>query len=317
MQGRGSFITLEGADGCGKSTQAALLADALASAGREVVRLREPGGTAISEKIRGLLLDPANAEMVPECELLLYEASRAQLTREVIEPALARGAKIIEKHFTVDRDLEGNDHKVSLLPEEFAQIVQQIREVEDSIGAAGERVVSTGEAMNRINLAKSLVAARPLRAGATITADDVTVKSPGRGLQPNELPRLVGRTLHREMAEGDFFFAGDLTDTVPTGRQFQFRRPWGLPVRYHDFAALTKDCTPDFLEFHQSYRDMDLDPADFFAPGERLGQFFTIHAPDLYAGDFLIDLASPDDAIWERSIREVQRVTWRTVVPVS
>ena len=95
MQGRGSFITLEGADGCGKSTQAALLADALASAGREVVRLREPGGTAISEKIRGLLLDPANAEMVPECELLLYEASRAQLTREVIEPALARGAIVL------------------------------------------------------------------------------------------------------------------------------------------------------------------------------------------------------------------------------
>ena len=95
MQGRGSFITLEGADGCGKSTQAALLAGALASAGREVVRLREPGGTAISEKIRGLLLDPANAEMVPECELLLYEASRAQLTREVIEPALARGAIVL------------------------------------------------------------------------------------------------------------------------------------------------------------------------------------------------------------------------------
>ena len=89
---RGVFITLEGADGCGKSTQAELLEAALSADGREVVRLREPGGTALSEKIRGLLLDPANAEMVPECELLLYEASRAQLTRQVIEPALARGA---------------------------------------------------------------------------------------------------------------------------------------------------------------------------------------------------------------------------------
>lgn len=93
--GRGIFITLEGADGCGKSTQAALLADALAAAGREVVRLREPGGTPISEKIRAILLDPANAEMSPECELLLYEASRAQLTRQVIEPALARGAVVL------------------------------------------------------------------------------------------------------------------------------------------------------------------------------------------------------------------------------
>ncbi|HIZ19028.1 MAG TPA: dTMP kinase [Candidatus Olsenella stercoravium] len=92
---RGMFITLEGADGCGKSTQAALLAQALEAAGREVVCLREPGGTPISEKVRALLLDPAHAEMVPECELLLYEASRAQLTRQVIEPALARGAVVL------------------------------------------------------------------------------------------------------------------------------------------------------------------------------------------------------------------------------
>lgn len=93
--GRGVFITLEGADGCGKSTQAALVAAALEASGREVVRLREPGGTPISEKVRALLLDPANAEMVPECELLLYEASRAQLTRQVIEPAVARGAVVL------------------------------------------------------------------------------------------------------------------------------------------------------------------------------------------------------------------------------
>ena len=95
MAGRGVFITLEGADGCGKSTQASLLESALAATGREVVRLREPGGTAISEKVRALLLDPANGEMAPECELMLYEASRAQLTRQVIEPALARGALVL------------------------------------------------------------------------------------------------------------------------------------------------------------------------------------------------------------------------------
>ena len=89
---RGVFITLEGADGCGKSTQAARLADAL-------VRLREPGGTAISEKVRAILLDPANAEMCPECELMLYEASRAQLVREVVEPALSRGAVVLCDRF--------------------------------------------------------------------------------------------------------------------------------------------------------------------------------------------------------------------------
>lgn len=68
-----SFITLEGVDGAGKSTQARLLARALELAGYQVVTLREPGGTAISEKIRALLLDPANTAMGDTCELLLYE----------------------------------------------------------------------------------------------------------------------------------------------------------------------------------------------------------------------------------------------------
>lgn len=96
---RGAFITLEGIDGCGKTTQAALLADALERGGREVVRLREPGGTRISEKIRSILLDPENGEMADECELLLYEAARAQLVRQVIEPALERGAVVVCDRF--------------------------------------------------------------------------------------------------------------------------------------------------------------------------------------------------------------------------
>jgi len=96
---RGAFVTLEGVDGAGKSTQVALLVERLRAAGHEVVQLREPGGTAISEKIRALLLDPANGEMAPECELLLFEASRAQLVREVIEPALARGAVVVCDRF--------------------------------------------------------------------------------------------------------------------------------------------------------------------------------------------------------------------------
>ncbi len=95
----GTFVTLEGIDGCGKSTQAQRLVEALGEAGVEVVALREPGGTAISEKIRALLLDPANAEMADECELLLYEASRAQLVRQVIQPALERGAVVVCDRF--------------------------------------------------------------------------------------------------------------------------------------------------------------------------------------------------------------------------
>ena len=96
---RGIFITLEGVDGSGKSTKARFLAADLEARGREVVCLREPGGTKISEAIRSILLDPANDEMANEAELLLYEASRAQLVRQVIEPALARGAVVICDRF--------------------------------------------------------------------------------------------------------------------------------------------------------------------------------------------------------------------------
>lgn len=99
MSSRGLFITVEGIDGCGKSTQARLIAAALEAAGHDVLRLREPGGVKISEQIREILLDPANADMGDVCELLLYEAARAQLVHQVIRPALAAGKTVVCDRF--------------------------------------------------------------------------------------------------------------------------------------------------------------------------------------------------------------------------
>lgn len=96
---KGHFITVEGIDGVGKSTQAALMEAVLDSAGYDVLRLREPGGVKISEQIRAILLDPANAEMGDVCELLLYEAARAQLVHQVIRPALAAGVTVVCDRF--------------------------------------------------------------------------------------------------------------------------------------------------------------------------------------------------------------------------
>lgn len=99
MSSRGLFITVEGIDGCGKSTQARLIAATLEAAGHDVLRLREPGGVKISEQIRAILLDPANGEMGDVCELLLYEAARAQLVHQVIRPALAAGKTVVCDRF--------------------------------------------------------------------------------------------------------------------------------------------------------------------------------------------------------------------------
>jgi dTMP kinase len=96
----GVFITFEGGEGVGKSTQILLLAARLEAAGIEVCRLREPGGTRIGEHIRRILLDPSHTELDDVSELLLYEAARAQAVSEVIEPALTRGATVLCDRFT-------------------------------------------------------------------------------------------------------------------------------------------------------------------------------------------------------------------------
>ncbi len=96
---KGYFISFEGSDGVGKSTQIKLLESYLKDLGHELLVLREPGGTQISEAIREILLDKNNAKMSESAELLLYEAARAQLCEELIKPALARGVTVIADRF--------------------------------------------------------------------------------------------------------------------------------------------------------------------------------------------------------------------------
>ena len=99
MAEHGLLITFEGGDGAGKSTHLQLVAEALRMRGQEVVCPREPGGTIIGEQLRGVVLDPGNYVMTDECELLVYEAARAQLVTQVIKPALARGAVVLCDRF--------------------------------------------------------------------------------------------------------------------------------------------------------------------------------------------------------------------------
>jgi len=96
---RGLFITFEGIDGCGKSTQLSIAAERLRGEGFPILVTREPGGTPIAEKIREILISPENSEMVNECELLLYLAARAQHVREKIIPALNEGKIVLCDRF--------------------------------------------------------------------------------------------------------------------------------------------------------------------------------------------------------------------------
>jgi dTMP kinase len=99
LKRRGLFITLEGIDGTGKSTQHRLLVHYLRSQGRKVISTREPGGTAVGERVRNLLLASRTGEIAPLAELALMYAARAQHLEEVVRPALARGEIVVSDRF--------------------------------------------------------------------------------------------------------------------------------------------------------------------------------------------------------------------------
>ncbi|WP_375304885.1 N-acetylneuraminate synthase family protein [Bradyrhizobium sp. A11] len=221
--------------------------------------------------------------------------------------AVALGAVVIERHITLDREMEGPDHAASLEPEEFKSLVSGIREVEAARGEKlAERALSQGELINRENLAKSLVAARDLSAGTVISESDIAVKSPGQGLSPLKMPALLGRKLTRTMAADDYFFQSDLDEGAAKARRYRFDRPWGVPVRYHDTQRFLEICEPDIIEFHLSYSDMERDPAAYLSGTYDLG--FVVHAPELFAGSKLMDLATPDEALRRYSLEQTQAV---------
>jgi N-acetylneuraminate synthase len=216
------------------------------------------------------------------------------------------GAQIIEKHFTLDRNMEGNDHQVSLLPEELEELVRGIREIEEARGTSAPRAVTQGERMNREVLGKSVVAAKAIKEGAIITEDMLAIQSPGQGLPPYRKGELVGKESVRSLKKGDVFFHSDLKSKSAFRRTYRFNRPFGIPVRYHDADELSKGTNVDFIEFHLSYKDLEVDPGTIFKKRTYSMQFVA-HAPDLFAGDFIMDLCSPDAAHRKRSIAEMQR----------
>lgn len=221
--------------------------------------------------------------------------------------AVALGATIVERHITLDRNMEGPDHLASLEPEEFGQLVEGIRQLEKALPWVGpDRHASQGELLNRENLAKSVIAARQINEGDTFTGELLRVASPGQGLTPYRLPELIGNRSIRNIAEGEFLFESDLKQKEVVNHCYNFPVKWGVPVRYHDFQKYTEWIKPDLFEFHLSYRDLGVDPAPYLLSVDcnRL----VVHAPELFENSELLDLVSADHAYRQRSIANLQRV---------
>ncbi|MDA9371001.1 N-acetylneuraminate synthase family protein [Gammaproteobacteria bacterium] len=220
--------------------------------------------------------------------------------------SIALNACVVERHFTVDRNMEGPDHAASLTFEEFKLMIDGIREIETALGTDVSRHLSQGEMINRENLGKSIVASSSLKKGKIISSTDLMIKSPGQGISPQFYNSLIGLTLARDMKKEDFFYSSDLGTEYIEPKDYSFDRPWGIPVRFHDFHEYSEKIKPDLWEFHLSYSDMELDTNAYLK--NQHPHDFVVHAPELFSGSHLMDLASENKEYRMESIRETQKV---------
>jgi sialic acid synthase SpsE/sugar phosphate isomerase/epimerase/CBS domain-containing protein len=222
--------------------------------------------------------------------------------------AVAMGARLLERHLTVDRTMRGPDHKASLEPAQFTEQVRAIREVEMSIGVP-HRWITRGETLNRRVLAKSLVAAMDIPAHTLIVRDMLTSKSPGLGLSPQFVDKLIGRRLPRTMARDEMFLQSDADEAVARRAvaKIDVGGPWGIVARFLDVAPLEGTFAPlgmRFVEFHVSDRDLDAGASAYEGGRKPFG--FVVHAPE-FCHDTLIDLCSADDAQRALSTTRIQQ----------
>jgi N-acetylneuraminate synthase len=122
---------------------------------------------------------------------------------EVPIAAVALGATVIEKHFTLDKTLPGPDHKASLEPEELKAMVMAIRNIEKAVGGSGLKEVSASEAKNKPIARKSIVASKSIKKGDFFTEENITVKRPGIGISPMQWDDVIGKTAKKDFEEDD------------------------------------------------------------------------------------------------------------------
>ena len=222
----------------------------------------------------------------------------------IVHTAIGIGAKIVEKHFTIDKKLEGNDHQVSLIPSEFKVMVNEIREIEKAMFYRGNRELSQGEMMNKENLSKSLASKYSLKKGHIIKDSDLIIKSPGTGLSPLKINSILGSPLIKNLEKGQIIQSNHLFKTLePLQIDNLSIFKMGIPIRFHDIN-LINDFKFNFAEFHLSYTDLDFDLNKL--PNIQLD--FVVHAPELFENDHILDLVSDSEDYRRLSITHLNRV---------
>lgn len=211
--------------------------------------------------------------------------------------AYALGARIIEKHITRDSNQLGPDHKASLTPQEFADLVQKLNEAKTMLGQ-NKKIITQAELLNKEVFAKSVFVKRDMAVGEILELADIKFMSPGKGVTPDRLPEILGKPLTRAKKKNDYVTFHDFEKTLKIADwpNFEFSKLWGVKCRFHDFETYKQLETP-VIEFHCSELDVteevDLSPAKKSA--------LVIHAPEIIDKD-LFDLCSEKNDIVTRSV---------------
>ena len=221
------------------------------------------------------------------------------------------GARIIERHITLDKNMEGPDHAASLEKEEFRDLIIGIRQIEKAIGSTTDRKLSQGELINRENLSKSIYLKKDIKKGRVFNKTYFEYKSPGQGLQPNNIKRVLGKKAIIDIKKGEPLFESHFTRLTRPLKKYDFTHQWGIPVRYHDINSLLDISKPDFVEFHMSYKDMREKPSKFLH--KKYDCKFIVHAPELFENDHLLDLCTDNENYRNKSIKYMKKLIDLTI----
>jgi sialic acid synthase SpsE/sugar phosphate isomerase/epimerase len=220
--------------------------------------------------------------------------------------AYALGATIIEKHITRDIHQLGPDHKASLMPEEFGELVRQLKQARVMLGE-NKKVITQAELLNKEVFAKSLVVKRDMAEGVVLCLEDVKFMSPGKGITPDRLQEVVGKRLMRSKKKDEYVTYQDFEKgiTVAEWPRFEFAKEWGFKCRFHDFETYKQLRTP-VIEFHCSDQDVESE----VAVGSQ-DSALIMHAPEIM-GRNLFDLCSNNSEVVSKSIDILRKTIDRT-----
>ena len=220
--------------------------------------------------------------------------------------AVAMGCKIIEKHITFDVNQKGPDHKASMLPDEWKEMVYQIRMLEKAMGST--KHINQAEIQNKEAFAKSAVPIRDLPVGHVLIKADLAYKAPGKGIFPHEIHDYIGKVLKKPVKKDHYIGKTDFEETtaIVDWEKFTFSKKWGVKCRFHDYEeykVLNSPC----IEFHCSQTDLDVDFRTEASTSELI-----IHAPEIFDRQ-LVDICSDDEDIVVKSLDVLQRSIDKTM----